>query len=93
MEVQLTRRQALFYDYVENAVEARAPYRAAHIDLFREWTADGRLLDGGALGDPPHAGLIVFAADADVDAFVAADPYVANGVVTAWRVEPWNVVT
>jgi uncharacterized protein YciI len=92
MEVQITPRQALFYDYVENAVEARAPHRGGHIGLVREWMADGRMLHGGALGDPPHGGLLVFDAEADVDAFIAADPYVANGVVTGWRIEPWNVV-
>jgi hypothetical protein len=86
----------LFYDYVEeNVIERRAPHRAAHIALVREWMADGRLLMGGALGDPPHGGALVFAVDdpAEVERFVAADPYVQGGVVTAWRVEPWNVVS
>jgi uncharacterized protein YciI len=92
MEVKLTRRQALFYDYVENAIEARAPHRDGHLALVREWKADGRMLDGGAIGDPPHGGLLVFDDAADVEAFTAADPYVANGVVTGWRVEPWMVV-
>lgn len=92
MDVRVTTRLALFYDYVGNAVEARGPYRGRHIELVREWMADGRLVAGGALGDPPHGGLLVFDAGADVEAFVAADPYVAGGVVTGWRVEPWNVV-
>jgi uncharacterized protein YciI len=30
--------------------------------------------------------------EADAEAFVAEDPYVAAELVTAWRVEPWNVV-
>jgi uncharacterized protein YciI len=93
MDVKLTRRQALFYDYVENAIEARAPHREGHIGLVHEWQADGRMIAGGALGDPPHGGLLVFDEAADVEAFVAQDPYVANGVVTAWRVEPWMVVS
>ena len=92
MDVKLARRQALFYDYVENAIEARAPHRERHLALVREWEADGRLLDGGALGDPPHGGLLVFDEAADVEAWTAADPYVTEGVVTSWRVEPWNVV-
>jgi uncharacterized protein len=85
-------RQALLYDYVENAIEARAPHREEHLALVADWKQDGRLLDGGALGDPPHGALIVFAEDADVQAFVDADPYVQNGVATSWRVETWNVV-
>jgi uncharacterized protein YciI len=84
--------QVLFYDYVENAVDARAPHREQHLALVSEWKADGRIIDGGALGDPPTGALIVFREDADPRAFVDADPYVANGVVTDWRVDSWNVV-
>ena len=41
------------------------------------------------------AGLLVFRVEdpAQVRAFVDEDPYVANGLVTDWRVDPWNVVT
>jgi uncharacterized protein YciI len=48
----------------------------------------------GALGDPPHGGLLVFRVEdpAEIDEFVAADPYVAAGIVASRRVEPWNVV-
>jgi uncharacterized protein YciI len=48
----------------------------------------------GALGTPPTGGLFVFRVDdpAQIDAFVAADPYVAGGIVTGHRVVPWNVV-
>lgn len=85
---------ALFYDYVPNVVELRAPFRPAHLELYRAWRADGRLVMGGALGDPPHGALIVFDVDdaAQVEEFVAADPYVANRIATAWRIEPWAVV-
>ena len=66
MEVPITPRQALFYDYVsEDLIERRAPHRPAHIGLVREWMADGRLLMGGALGDPPHGALLVFASGAE----------------------------
>jgi len=43
---------------------------------------------------PPTWGAIAFAVDdpAEVEAFVEADPYVAAGLVTSWRVEPWTVV-
>jgi uncharacterized protein YciI len=85
---------ALFYDYVEDAVERRAPFREQHLANIKRWKDEGRLVMGGALGDPPHGALIVFSVDdaADIEEFVAADPYVANGVVTGHRVEPWAVV-
>ena len=87
--------QVLFYDYVENAVEARAPYRADHLGLVGQWKADGRLVSGGALGQPPTGALLVFLVEdaAEVEAFVAVDPYVAGGVVTRHRIVPWTVVT
>ena len=96
MDVPLTRRWLLFYDYVaDDLVERRAPHRPAHIGLVREWMADGRLLHGGAVGDPPHSGLLVFATETDdeVREFVQADPYVVNGIVTGHRIEPWMVVS
>jgi uncharacterized protein YciI len=85
---------ALFYDYVENIVERRAPHRAAHLALLEEWRADGRFVMGGAIGEPPHGALIVLDVDdeAVVQRFIDADPYVEAGLVTGRRVEPWHVV-
>jgi uncharacterized protein YciI len=84
----------LFYDYVEDVVEKRAPFRADHLAHARAWKADGRIVMAGALGDPPHGALFVFRLDdpAEIEAFVAADPYVAGAIVTGHRVVPWNVV-
>lgn len=85
----------LLYDYVPNVVERRAPFRPAHLELYREWQAGGRLVMGGAIGDPPHGAIIVFEVEsaAEVEEFAQADPYVQNGIVTARRVEPWAVVS
>jgi uncharacterized protein YciI len=85
---------ALIYDYVPDVLEKRGPHREAHLAAAAQARDDVGLIAGGALGDPPHGGLLVFATQdrAAVEAFAAADPYVVNGIVTAWRVEPWNVV-
>lgn len=95
MDVTVTLRYALLYDYVEDDVlERRAPHRAEHIGMVRERLADGRLLMAGALGeDPPHGGLLVFGDKAEAEAFARADPYVTSGLVRDWRVEPWQVVS
>jgi uncharacterized protein YciI len=86
---------ALFYDYVDNIVERRAPHRPAHLELYHRWREEGRLVMGGAVGDPPHGALIVFDVPSagEVEEFAEADPYVQNGLVTARRVEPWAVVS
>jgi uncharacterized protein YciI len=84
----------LFYEYVDDIVERRAPYREAHLARLREWKDAGTITSGGALGDPPHGALIVFDVDdpAEVERFAAGDPYVLEGLVTAQRVERWAVV-
>lgn len=83
----------LFYDYVPDIVERRGPYRDAHLARLREWAADGRMLAAGALGDPPTGAAIVFRVDdpAQIEEYVAGDPYVAAGLVTGHRVVPWTV--
>lgn len=83
---------ALFYEYVEGIVELRAPHREGHLKLIEDFATDGRLAIAGALGDPPHAGLLVFRDADSAEAFVAADPYVEAGLVSGRRVEPWNIV-
>ena len=85
---------ALTYDVVPNFVERRQPHREAHLQLINDAHARGLIVMAGALGDPPDGGLLIFHADspAAVEAFVHADPYVKSGIVTGWRVRPWNVV-
>jgi uncharacterized protein YciI len=84
----------LFYDYVENMAERRGPYREAHLARIGGERDAGRVTMAGALGDPPHGAAIVFRdvePDA-IEAFADADPYVEAGLVTARRIELWNVV-
>jgi uncharacterized protein YciI len=84
----------LAYDYVPDVLERRAPFRADHLALAREHQAAGRLVLAGAFDPPTDGALFVFKADsaAEVEAFVARDPYVRNGVVTSHRIRPWSVV-
>ncbi len=85
----------LSYDYVADILDRRGPHRPGHLALIEQWNATGRLPLAGALGDPLRAGLLVFdVGDPKViDEFVAADPYVAEGLVSAYRVEPLTAVT
>ena len=84
----------LFYDYVENIVERRAPFRPDHLELFNQWRSDGRAVMGGAVGDPPYGAMIVFDVEdpSVIEDYCEADPYVQNGLVTGRRVEHWAVV-
>jgi uncharacterized protein len=88
------RHFLLVYGYVPDILERRGAYRAEHLELVGRWKEDGRLVMAGALGDPPHGAAFAFRVDdpARIDEFVGADPYVAAGLVTDRRVEPWTVV-
>lgn len=84
----------LFYDYVDDILDRRAPFRSAHLALAGEAREQGILLMAGALAEPIDGAVLVFTTDdrAVVENFVANDPYVQNGLVTTWRIRPWNVV-
>jgi uncharacterized protein len=86
------QRHILFYEYVEDILERREPFRAEHLGAIRTGKEDGRILQAGPLGDPPHGGALVFTDASDAEAFAQADPYVINGLVTGWRVELWTLV-
>jgi len=84
----------LLYEYVPDIVERRGPHRPDHLALVRRWKDDGRIAIAGALGDPPRGAAFAFrvADQAEVEQFVADDPYVAAGLVANRRVEQWNVI-
>ena len=84
----------LFYDVVPDYVERRAALRSAHLALARRAVERGELLLGGALADPVDGAVLLFqGASPEVAAsFARADPYVANGLVTNWRVREWTTV-
>ena len=82
----------LFYDYVPDILERRAPHRQAHLALVAEWHEAGRIVMAGAVGEPPHGALFVFGEAADAETFAAQDPYGEAGLVAERRVEPWTVV-
>ncbi len=84
----------LLYEYVDDLLARRAPYREEHLAALRAEHAAGRVVLAGAFGEPPVGAALVFTGvDVEhVDAFARADPYVRAGLVRAWRMEPYNVV-
>jgi uncharacterized protein len=84
----------LFYDYVDDILERRGPFREAHLERIRAAQDRGEVTLAGAVGDPPHAAVIVFqgAPPEQVEAFAREDPYVQAGLVASWRIEPWKLV-
>ncbi|MBB4661927.1 YciI family protein [Conexibacter arvalis] len=83
----------LHYDYVPDILEKRGPHREGHLAAIARFHEAGKIVLAGAAGDPVHGGLLVFRDAADIEGYLAEDPYVDAGLVTAHRVEPWTVVT
>jgi uncharacterized protein YciI len=84
----------LLYTYVDDMPDRRGPYRDAHLERIRAEKAAGRVVMAGALGSPPTGGAIVWqgVSREEIERFTAADPYVAAGLVTSQRIEPWTLV-
>ncbi len=84
----------LFYDVAPDYLVRRAQFRSAH--LRHAWEAFERreLVVAGALADPPDEAVLLFQGEdaSGANAFAQADPYVANGLVKAWRVREWTTV-
>ena len=85
---------ALLYDFVDDFMARRTPFREEHLGLAREAHARGELLVAGALADAPAGALLIFHSEGPraAETFASHDPYVKNGLVTRWKVRPWTVV-
>ena len=82
----------LFYDYVDNMLERRAPFREEHLVLARRYVENGLLQMAGAFAEPTDGAVFVFTDRAAAEAFPTEDPYVKAGLVPSWKVRDWNVV-
>lgn len=84
----------LLYDFVEDYINKRAPFREEHLGLVNEAAEKGQLLLGGAFDNPVDGAALIFKADdcSIVEEFVKNDPYVKNGLITNWKVRDWTVV-
>ncbi|HWA00873.1 MAG TPA: YciI-like protein [Caulobacterales bacterium] len=81
----------VFYDYVADFREKRAPHRAMHLAHANASAARDELQLGGAFADDPPMGMLLFKAEAAsvAETFARTDPYVLQGVVISWRVREW----
>jgi uncharacterized protein len=84
----------LFYDYVPDYLERREAFRTIHLALAWQAQARGELVLAGVLTEPLDGAMFLFQCSTTtiVEEFVAADPYFQNGLVTQWRIRPWNTV-
>ena len=84
----------LIYEVAPDYLERRVQYRAEHLRLAWEAVKRGELILGGALAEPVDSAVLLFYATSPdvVEQFIAADPYVKNGLVRSWRIREWTTV-
>lgn len=84
----------LCYDLAPDYLERRTQYRAEHLELAWQAQERGELVLAGALSDPVDTAVLMFQADSSepVESFAKSDPYVIHGLVTSYKVRPWNTV-
>ena len=85
---------ALIYYVVDGFASRRTAFSEEHLRLVGKANRRGELLLAGALGDPVDRALLVFRTQdrSIAEDFARKDPYVINGLVTRWEVQPWAVV-
>ncbi len=85
---------ALLYDVVDDFLQRRAPIRETYLELVRAAHQRGDILMAGSFRDPSDGALLLFRVEneAQVADFAKADPYVIEGLVTAWRVRRWTEI-
>lgn len=84
----------LFYDVAPDYLARRAALRSEHLALAWEAHDRGELILAGALAQPVDGAVLLFQGEspAVAERFAEADPYVRDGLVTAWRVRQWTTV-
>ena len=84
----------LCYDLAADYLERRAQFRTEHLQLAWQAQERGELVLAGALAEPADTAILMFQGDSPdaAEAFAKADPYVTHGLVTGYRVRPWNTV-
>lgn len=84
----------LMYELADNYLERRGEFRDAHLQLAWEAQQRGEIIVAGALADPFDMAVLMFQGDSPevAENFARADPYVAHGLVTAYKVRQWNTV-
>lgn len=94
MSSETMKHFILFYDYAPDYLVRRGALRPLHFKHTQDSIARDELQLGGAYADPADGAALIFKAEdrALVEAFARADPYVLQGLVTAWRVREWTTV-
>jgi uncharacterized protein YciI len=79
-----------FYEIAPGALARIPALYPAHRARLDEFHARGIVLAAGPLGNPPEGAMGIFSSREGAEEFIRGDPFVVNGLVSAWRLVEWN---
>ena len=80
------------YELAPGGLEKVGELFGRHTELWHRFQTEGTLLAIGPMADPSDGAMGVFSTRAAAEAFVAADPFVTEGLVARWERLEWNEV-
>jgi uncharacterized protein YciI len=84
-------KYVLLYESADDVAAKAPPHFPAHVARIKEFQGRGEILMVGTFGDPQREGAMgVFPTRESVEAFVADDPFLVNGVVKSYEIREWD---
>ena len=84
-------KYVLVYTSADDVMSKAPVHYEAHVAWADQFEARGELLQIGTFEDPQTQGsMAIFSTREAAEAFVAGDPFVANGVVARHEIRGWN---
>jgi uncharacterized protein YciI len=84
-------KAVVLYHSAPDVLETAPVHFPAHKARVDQFQTAGELLMVGTFGDVvKHGSMAIFASREGAEAFVAADPFVLEGVVTSYEIRDWN---
>lgn len=86
-------KYVLLYEATPDFMSKVMAHIEAHRALWKQFSEAGTLLMIGPFTDPPAGSAMgIFTTRAAAEAFVAADPFVSQGIVARFTIREWNEV-
>ncbi len=86
----IVKKYVLVYESAADVLVTARLHFPAHRARWDEFRAQKTLLMIGPFADPRDGAMAIFTSREAAEEFARDDPFVLNGVVTAWSVREWN---
>ena len=80
----------MFYEIAPDGLAKVPALFAAHAERLQAFHTRGVLHMAGPYGQPPVGALAVFSGEEAAREFINGDPFVQQGAVAHWKIQPWD---